>query len=170
MNLARRLPTQNPVVMSPVVNTVSRPVLSTARAPVSDSEARRRRPGTGVACLVLLGLTLGALAHVAVHMKHLDVALKLGEARKERAKLEEQRRQLVLEVGVLKDPVRIMQVAREKLGLAPPSAADIVSVSGLRARIAARMAEGADKSDPAADEKMNATKDDSGAEVREESP
>jgi cell division protein FtsL len=147
MNLARRLPTQNPVVLSPMVNTVSRPALSTARAPVSDSEARRRRPGTGVACLVLLGLTLGALAHVAVHMKHLDVALKLGEARKERAKLEEQRRQLVLEVGVLKDPVRIMQVAREKLGLAPPSAADIVSASGLRARIAARKAEVADKSD-----------------------
>lgn len=153
MNLARRLPTQNPIVTSPVANTVSRPMLSTARPPVSDSEARRRRPGTGVACLVLLGLTLGALAHVAVHMKHLDVALKLGEARKERAKLEEQRRQLVLEVGVLKDPVRIMQVAREKLGLAPPSAADIVSVSGLRARIAARRAEGADKTEAAASEK-----------------
>jgi cell division protein FtsL len=90
--------------------------------------------------LVLLGLTLGALGHVAVHLKHLEVALQLGDARKERARLEEQRRQLVLEVGVLKDPTRIMEVARERLGLGPPSAADIVPVSDLRARMVARTA------------------------------
>lgn len=156
MSLARKLPAQSPVISSPIVSTVSRPILTTARAPVNEVEARRRRPGTGVACLVLLGLTLGALAHVAVHMKHLEVALKLGEARKERARLEEQRRQLELEVGVLKDPTRIMEAARDKLGLAPPSAADIVPIKGLRARVTARMAEGTEKTEQQAADKAAA--------------
>lgn len=108
------------------------------RAPVSEADARRRRPGTGVAFLVLLGLTLGALGHVAVHIKHLEVALALGEARRERAELEERRRNLVLEIGVLKDPTRVMEVAREKLGMGTPSAADIIPARELRARLAAR--------------------------------
>ena len=77
--------------------------------------------------------------------------MQLGDARKERARLEEQRRQLVLEVGVLKDPMRIMEEAREKLGLGPPSAADIVPVNELRARMAARMAPPADKTEKAAE-------------------
>ena len=133
--LAPRASTPGPAPTFPL-----RPAISAARAPVSEANARKRRPGTGVACLVLLGLTLGALGHVAVHLKHLEVALQLGDARKERARLEEQRRQLVLEVGVLKDPTRIMEVARERLGLGPPSAADIVPVSDLRARMVARTA------------------------------
>ena len=33
-----------------------------------------RRAGTGVLCLALLGLTLGALGHVAVHARMYDVA------------------------------------------------------------------------------------------------
>lgn len=148
MNLAHRLPPRSSAP-GPAPALPMRPAISAARAPVSEANARRRRPGTGVACLVLLGLTLGALGHVAVHLKHLEVALRLGEARKERARLEEQRRQLVLEVGVLKDPTRIMEVAREKLGLGPPSAADIVPVSELRARMAARLAGPADKAEKA---------------------
>lgn len=111
-----------------------------ARAPVSEEHARRRRPGTGVASLVLLGLTLAALGHVAVHLKHYEVALALGEARRERAALEERRRQLHLEIGVYKDPTRVMEVAREKLGLAQPSAADIVPAARLRERLSMRAA------------------------------
>lgn len=111
-----------------------------AHAPVSDAEARRRRPGTGVACLILLGITLGALGHVAVHLKHYEVALALGQARRARSALEERRRQLSLEIGVYKDPMRVMDVAREKLGLSQPSAADIVPAAQLRERLAMRAA------------------------------
>ncbi len=111
-----------------------------AHAPVSDADARRRRPGTGVACLILLGITLGALGHVAVHLKHYEVALALGQARRARSALEERRRQLSLEIGVYKDPMRVMDVAREKLGLSQPSAADIVPAAQLRERLAMRAA------------------------------
>ena len=170
MNLAHRLPTQTVTVLPPVT-TDARAVVAGPRtgasAPVSDADARKRRPGSGVACLVLLGLTVGALAHVAVHLKHLEVGLQLGEARKDRSRLEEQRRQLVLEVGVLKDPVRVMEVARNKLGLAPPSASDIVPIKQLRARITARMVEGTQKVEQQAADKAAAsskTSDDVGQE------
>lgn len=141
MNTARKLP---PVVTTAAPITESRPAFTGARAPVSEADARRRRPGTGVACLILLGITLGALGHVAVHLKHYEVALALGDARRERAALEERRRQLSLEIGVYKDPVRVMDLARTKLGLAQPSAADIVPASELGARLAMRLA-GEDK-------------------------
>jgi cell division protein FtsL len=105
---------------------------------VGDLGARKRRAGSGVACVLLLCLTVGALGHVGVHIKHLEIGLALGKARREAAELEEQRRRLSLEIGVLKDPHRIMTIAGEKLGLAPPSAGDIVSIAALGGHLSAR--------------------------------
>jgi cell division protein FtsL len=82
----------------------------------------RRRMGaqvTVVGCLVLLGVTLAALAHVAVQARHLDVALSLGQEQKLRAELVEQRRKLESEIARLKDPGLISALARERLHMAP---------------------------------------------------
>jgi cell division protein FtsL len=86
---------------------------------------RRRRMGSGVACLVLLGLTLAALGHVAVQARHLDVALALGKEQKIQGDLMEQRRRLKSEIGRLKDPGRISTIAREQLKMAPVVPSDI---------------------------------------------
>jgi cell division protein FtsL len=90
--------------------------------------SRRRRMGSGVACLVLLGLTLAALGHVAVQARHLDVALSLGKEQKIQGDLYEQRRKLKSEIGRLKDPARLSALARDTLKLAPVAPTDIVAV------------------------------------------
>ncbi|HXU82357.1 MAG TPA: hypothetical protein VN914_13235 [Polyangia bacterium] len=87
--------------------------------------SRRRRMGSGVACLLLLGLTLAALGHVAVQARHLDVALALGKEQKIQGELLEARRRLKSEIGHLKDPARVSTMAREKLKMAPVAATDI---------------------------------------------
>jgi cell division protein FtsB len=81
--------------------------------------------GAGVGCLVLLGLTLAALAHVAVQARHLDVALALGQEQKLRGELLEQRRKLESQIARLKDPGLISGLAREKLHMAPVDPGDI---------------------------------------------
>jgi cell division protein FtsL len=90
---------------------------------------RRARMGTGVACLVLFGLTLAALGHVAVQASHLDVALGLGKEQKLQGELLEQRRRLKSEIGRLKDPARISTLARDALKMVPVAATDILSVA-----------------------------------------
>ncbi len=84
-----------------------------------------RRPGTGMMCLTLLGLTLGALAHVAVHTKRLEVALDLGREQKLQLDLQEKRRRLEIEIGMLKAPGRLISQARDKLKMGPAAPGDI---------------------------------------------
>lgn len=103
---------------------VARPVTAKPEGP------RRRRLGGGVACLVLLGVTLAALGHVAVQARHLDVALALGKEQKLLGELLEQRRRLKSDLGRLKEPGRISTLAREKLRMAPVAPADIRALGG----------------------------------------
>jgi cell division protein FtsL len=81
--------------------------------------------GAGVACLVLLGLTLAALAHVAVQARHLDVALALGKEQNLNAELLERRRRLQSDIARRKDPGLISALARERLHMAPVDPSDI---------------------------------------------
>jgi hypothetical protein len=61
-------------------------------------------------------------------MKGIEVAYDLGRERRINTNLEEQRRRLQIEIGMLKDPGRVVTLAREKLNMAPPAAGDIVRV------------------------------------------
>lgn len=105
--------------------------------PVIESGDGRRRLGTGLIGLVVLGLTLGASAHVAVHAKRIEVAIALGKEERTFRDLTEQRRRLEIEIGTLKDPARIIAIARDKLRMRPPASEDIHSLT--------RMAEAAEK-------------------------
>jgi hypothetical protein len=69
--------------------------------------------------------TAGALVHVGVRMKGIEVAYDLGRERKLNTELEEQRRRLHIEIGMLKDPVRVVALARDKLKMGPPLAGDL---------------------------------------------
>jgi hypothetical protein len=82
--------------------------------------------GVGVGGFMLALLTAGALLHVAVRMKGIEVAYALGKERNLNTELEERRRQLHIEIGMLKDPGRVVGLARDKLKMGPPLAGDIL--------------------------------------------
>ncbi len=83
--------------------------------------APRFRRGAGVGVLLLTIVTTGALAHVGVRLKGLEVAYDLGRERRIATALEEQRRRLQIEIGMLKDPGRVISIARDKLNMGPPA-------------------------------------------------
>ena len=92
---------------------------------VIESGDGRRRLGVGVVALIVLGVTAIATAHVAVHAKRIEVAIALGKEERAFRELTEQRRHLEIEIGMLKDPARIIAIARDRLGMRPPAPADI---------------------------------------------
>jgi cell division protein FtsL len=98
--------------------------------PLVDSGDGRRRLSVGIIALVVLGVTLIATAHVAVHAKRIEVAIALGKEERAFRELTEQRRHLEIEIGMLKDPARIIAIARDRLGMRPPSATDIHAAPG----------------------------------------
>lgn len=74
----------------------------------------------------LLALTMaGALAHVGVRLHGLELAYDLARQRKVQSALEEQRRRLQTEIGMLKDPTRIVALARDRLHMGPALPEDI---------------------------------------------
>ena len=87
------------------------------------------RRGIGVGAFLLALVTAGAMAHVAVRMKGIEVAYDLGRERRINTQLEEERRRLNIEIGMLKDPVRVVGIARDRLKMGPPAPADIVRLA-----------------------------------------
>lgn len=87
------------------------------------------RRGAGVWAFLLALCTTGALAHVAVRMHGIQIAYALGRERRANTELEEQRRRLNIEIGMLKDPDRVIGIARETLGMGPPAPENVVRLS-----------------------------------------
>jgi cell division protein FtsL len=92
---------------------------------IVESGDSRRRLSLGLVGLVILGVTLGGTAHVAVHAKRIEVALALGKEECVHRELTEARRHLEIEIGMLKDPARIIAFARDQLGMRAPLPSDI---------------------------------------------
>lgn len=92
---------------------------------VVESGGARRRLSFGLIGLIVLGVTLVATAHVAVHAKRIEVAIALGKEERTYRALVDERRHLEIEIGMLKDPARIIAIARDQLGMGPPAPADI---------------------------------------------
>jgi len=106
--------------MSDLPSPLVAPISSTpVSAPIPTVRADERR-GLGVGGVVLAIVTAGALAHVAVRIKSIEVAYALGRERHVATELEEQRRRLQIEIGMLKDPGRVVSIARDKLKMGPP--------------------------------------------------
>lgn len=86
----------------------------------------RDRRGLGVWAFLLALITAGALAHVAVRLHGIQIAYDVGRERRINAQLEEQRRRLHIEIGMLKDPHRVIAIARDQLHMGPPEPANVV--------------------------------------------
>jgi cell division protein FtsL len=82
--------------------------------------------GVGVWAFSLALLTAGALAHVAVRMHGIQIAYDLGRERRTNTELEERRRRLNIEIGMLKDPGRVIGIARDQLQMGPPAPGNVV--------------------------------------------
>jgi cell division protein FtsL len=87
-----------------------------------------QKRGLGVGAFLLALVTAGALAHVGVRMKGIEVAYDLGREKRVNTQLEEERRRLNIEIGMLKDPVRVVAIARETLKMGPPAPTAIVRI------------------------------------------
>jgi cell division protein FtsL len=92
---------------------------------VVESGDSRRRLSLGLIGLIILGVTLGGTAHVAVHAKRIEVAIALGKEERTHRELTEARRHLETEIGMLKDPARVIAIARDQLGMRAPLPSDI---------------------------------------------
>jgi cell division protein FtsL len=72
--------------------------------------------------LVLLGLTLGALGHVAVQAQKNEIAVQLGREQATYEELLSQQRHHQIEIGKLRNPGRLVELARGRLGMTPQAA------------------------------------------------
>jgi cell division protein FtsL len=117
------------------------PAAAAAAAAARKVRTAGDRRGVGVGAFLLAIVTAGALTHVAVRLKGLEVAYALGHERRVAADLEEQRRRLQIEIGMLKDPGRVVMIARDKLKMAPP-APEAIRPLGPGRILAAGMASG----------------------------
>jgi cell division protein FtsL len=136
--------------MAPIVSTATTTATTTAPpappAPGARPAGRRRRlgdidlptnvhtnlrgrRGVGVWAFLLALVTAGALAHVAVRMRGIQIAYDLGRERRINTELEEQRRRLNIEIGMLKDPHRVISIARDELHMGPPPPANVVRLA-----------------------------------------
>ncbi len=84
--------------------------------------APRRRPGTAMFLLILLGLTLGALGHVAVQAQKNEIAVQLGREQALHDALLAERRHHQIEIGRLKNPGRLVELAQRRLGMTAQAA------------------------------------------------
>jgi cell division protein FtsL len=86
------------------------------------------RRGVGVWAFALALLTAGALAHVAVRMHGIQIAYDLGREKRVNSELLERQRSLIIEIGMLKDPGRVIGLAHDKMKMGPPAAADVIKL------------------------------------------
>jgi hypothetical protein len=86
------------------------------------------RRGVGVWAFALALLTAGALAHVAVRMHGIQIAYDLGRERRVNSELLERQRSLIIEIGMLKDPGRVIGLAHDKLQMGPPAPTNVIKL------------------------------------------
>ena len=86
------------------------------------------RRGVGVWAFALALLTAGALAHVAVRMHGIQIAYDLGREKRVNSELLERQRSLIIEIGMLKDPGRVIGLAHDKLQMGPPAPANVIKL------------------------------------------
>jgi hypothetical protein len=86
------------------------------------------RRGVGVWAFALALVTAGALAHVAVRMHGIQIAYDLGREKRANSELLERQRSLIIEIGMLKDPGRVIGLAHDKLQMGPPAATNVIKL------------------------------------------
>jgi cell division protein FtsL len=78
--------------------------------------------------VLVLGVTLVVLsmARVWLQLQTVDVGYELSAARQMQLRLEHERRELEVEMATLRDPARVADIARRRLGLVEPRKGQVV--------------------------------------------
>jgi cell division protein FtsL len=91
------------------------------------AKAGERRPGFALVLGPLVVVAV-ALLLVWVRLQVVNAGYELSTARRLAHRLEQEQRELEIEVATLTSPRRLEQVARQRLGMGPPAPGQIVSV------------------------------------------
>jgi cell division protein FtsL len=136
--MARNVPDMSRRVVDPIVTKEERTgagatLRSSAKAKAATLSGYLRldvanRRGVGVWAFALALLTAGALAHVAVRMHGIQIAYDLGREKRVNSELLERQRSLIIEIGMLKDPGRVIGLAHDKLQMGPPAANNVIKL------------------------------------------
>jgi hypothetical protein len=86
------------------------------------------RRGVGIWAFLLALVTAAALAHVAVRMHGIQIAYDLGREKRANSELLERQRSLTIEIGMLKDPGRVIELGHDKLQMGPPAPANVIKL------------------------------------------
>ena len=90
----------------------------------ADQAVRRRRHlGVGLLIVVLLGVVLG---HVWLRLQVVRMGYVLSTASKLQSRLEQENRELKVELATLTTRDRLDEMARRRLGLTPPQKGQVV--------------------------------------------
>lgn len=114
--------------------TEPRALRTGSRAAPDGIAAVRARPRAGerrlaaAITLAVLMVIAGSLALVWVRLQTVHAGYDLSAARHLAHHLEQEQRELEIEIATLTSPRRLERVARERLGMAPPAPGQIVSV------------------------------------------
>ncbi len=101
-----------------------------ARGAVAQLRARRRhvaRPSLAYVALGAVALVAIAVLLVWVRLQVVDAGYELSTGRRVEQRLEQEQRELDLEIATLTSPPRLERVARERLGMKPPAPGQIVT-------------------------------------------
>lgn len=107
------------------------PSTRSAPAAMTPVRARARTTDWRLALAVALGTAMvgaAALLLVWVRLQFVHTGYQLSAARHLAHRLEQEQRELELEIATLTSPRRLETLARERLGMAPPGPGQIVSV------------------------------------------
>ena len=86
---------------------------------------RRRARAIALGAVMVVGI---ALLLVWVRLQTVRTGYELSAARRLEHRLQQEQRELELEIATLTSPRRLERIARERLGMGPPTAGQIVSV------------------------------------------
>lgn len=75
-----------------------------------------------------VAVAAAAVAHVSLRLSVVRVGYDIGEAQHKRRALSEDRRQLTTELGMLRNPARVRELAEQQLGMTMPDPAQIRTV------------------------------------------
>lgn len=89
-------------------------------------ERRQSRAHLAGLCALGLGLFLLGLAHVWLRLQVVHMGYVLSTTSKLQSRLEQENRELKLELATLTSPDRLEAMARKRLGLVPPGKGQVI--------------------------------------------
>jgi cell division protein FtsL len=90
----------------------------------------RQRPFLALWTVAVCATVLAFVLHLALRSRTVDLGYRLGNARKEQARLREVHRVLQLEAASYRTPQRVEMVARTLLGMTPPPHDRVIVLKG----------------------------------------